>query len=209
MRRLRIEAKILDARGEFQQSIERLSEALDMARMADIHRYVSTLTQDIGQSLLHAGDAAGAEQRFREVLEDPRVDLSVAVAAAYARMGLATALLMRGHLEPAREAAFEAIPLLRSCNILLAHSEVFAWLLASLGHAHCAAVLLLTAESFRGLSQTTRTPTQTRACQATRALLGTHGPSAAAACEAITSETELAEALRVTLTRNAAHIRNV
>jgi hypothetical protein len=134
------------------------------------------------------------------VLEDARADLSVAVAVAYARMGLATALLMQGRLEPAREAAFEAIPLLRSCNILLAHSEVFAWLLASLGHVHCAAVLSLTAESFRGLSQTKRTPTQTRACQATRALLGTHAPSASAQCEVITSESELAEVLRVTLT---------
>jgi predicted ATPase/DNA-binding winged helix-turn-helix (wHTH) protein len=204
MRRLRIEAKILDARCEFQQSTERLSEALDMARMADIHRYIVTLTQDIGQSLLHAGDAAGAEERFRAVLEDSRADLSVALAVAYSRMGLATALLMQGHIDLAREAALEAIPPLRSCNILLAHSEVFAWLLASLGHAHCAGVLLRTAESFRRLSQTTRTPTQTRACQAALELLRTE-VNAAACCEVIASESDLANVLCVTLTRNTTH----
>jgi predicted ATPase/DNA-binding winged helix-turn-helix (wHTH) protein len=200
MRRLRIEAKILDGHGEFEQSVGRLNEALSMAQMADIHRYIVTLTQDIGQTLLHAGDAAGAEQRFRAVLNDPRSDLSVAVAMAYAKMGLATALLSQGQLGPAREAALEAVPLLRSCGILLAHSEVFAWLLASLGQIHAAAVLLRTAESFRGLSQTTRGATQIRACRATSDLLNARMPGANFICDAISSDVELATALVAALT---------
>ena len=200
MRRLRIEAKILDGHGEFEQSVGRLTEALSIAQMADIHRYVVTLTQDIGQTLLHAGDAAGAEQRFRAVLNDPRSDISVAVAKAYAKMGLATALLTQGQLGPAREAALEAVPLLLSCGILLAHSEVFAWLLASLGQFHAAAVLLRTAESFRTLSQTIRGATQMQACRATSDLLNARMPGANFVCDALHSDAELATALAAALT---------
>lgn len=196
MRRLRIEAKILEARTEFGPAMERLQQALDMARLADIHRYVATLTQDIGQCLLHAGDPAAAEQRFRAVLEDSRPDLSVALAAAYARMGLATALLAQGRLGPAQAAALEAIPRLRSCGILLAHSEVFAWLLAALGQFEHAAVLLGTADSFRAFSQTTRGPLQARAMQTARELLGPAArPPGQAAAEAIGSDAELAQML--------------
>jgi predicted ATPase/DNA-binding winged helix-turn-helix (wHTH) protein len=196
MRRLRIEAKILEARTEYGAAMDRLQQALDMARLADIHRYVATLTQDIGQCLLHAGDPAAAEQRFRAVLDDARPDLSVALAAAYARMGLATALLAQGRLGPAQAAALEAIPRLRSCGILLAHSEVFAWLLAALGQFQHATVLLGTADSFRAFSQTTRGPLQARALQAARELLGpaARDPEQAAA-EAIGSDAELAQML--------------
>jgi predicted ATPase/DNA-binding winged helix-turn-helix (wHTH) protein/tetratricopeptide (TPR) repeat protein len=204
MRRLRIEAKLLEARGDFTPALERLQQALDMARLADIHRYVATLTQDIGQCLLHAGDAAAAEQRFRAVLGDSRPDLSVALAVAYARMGLATALLAQGRLGPARAAALEAIPRLRSCGILLAHSEVFAWLLAALGQAHSATVLLGTADSFRAFSQTTRGPTQARACQAARKLLGPAAkPPEQAALVAIGSDAELAQVLASALAMQA------
>lgn len=196
MRRLRIEAKILEAQGEFKAAVERLEQALGMARLADIHRYVATLTQDIGTCLLHAGDAAAAEQRFRAVLGDSRPDLSVALAVAYARMGLATALLAQGRLGPARHAALEAIPPLRSCGILLAHSEAFAWLLAALGQVHGATVLLRTADSFRSFSQTTRGPTQNRAWQATHDLLGAAcaAPDRSPA-DAIGSDAELAQVL--------------
>lgn len=195
MRRLRIEAKILEARAEYRQAIDRLEQALSKARAADIHRYVATLTQDIGQCLLHAGDAVAAEQRFRAVLDDSRRDLSVALAMAYARMGLATALLSQGRIAPARAAALDAIPLLRSCGILLAHAEVFAWLLASLGQSRSAAVLLSTADSFRRFSQTTRGAVQARACQAASDLLDERFPSESKAGDAIGSDSELAQLL--------------
>lgn len=199
MRRLRIEAKILEGNGDFDQAVRRLEQALDMARLADIHRYVLTLTQDIGQSLLQANDALGAEQRFRAVLGDSRRDLSTALAVAYARMGLATALLAQGRLGPARSAALEAVPPLRSCGILLAHSEVFAWLLSALGQSHCADVLLRTADSFRAFSQTMRGPMQTRAHQAALALLQAPPIAAGMAGDAIGSDSELAQVLAAAL----------
>ena len=199
MRRLRIEAKILEGDGEFDQAVKRLEQALDMARLADIHRYVATLTQDIGQCLLQADDALGAEQRFRAVLGDPRRDLSKALAVAYARMGLATALLAQGRLGLARSAALEAVPLLRSCGILLAHSEVFAWLLAALGQAHCADVLLRTADSFRSFSQTLRGPMQARAHQAALTLLKVNPVDSCLTSDAIGSDSELAQVLGAAL----------
>lgn len=195
MRRLRIEAKILDGRGDFGPAIERLEQALNMARLAGIHRYVATLTQDIGQTLMHKGDAIGAERRFRAVMEDSSRDLSVALAVAYARMGLTTALLAQGHLGPARAEALDAVPLLRSCGILLAHAEVFAWLLAALGDLHCAAILLSTADSFRRFSETTRGPTQARAYQGARDFLTDGFSTEGAQYEAIGSDSELAQIL--------------
>ena len=175
MRRLRIEGMVLDARGQFVAAVDRLEQALELARQADIHRYVVTLTQDLGQTLLNAGDAVAAEQRFRAVLGDRRPDLSVALAVAYARMGLATALLAQGKQAQARVDALEAIPLLRSCGILLAHTECLAWLLAELGHQRRAAVVLRTADAFRAYSQTARNPVDLAAHGATLALLRDQG----------------------------------
>ena len=175
MRRLRIEGMVFDARGQFAAAVERLEQALALARQADIHRYVVTLTQDIGQTLLNAGDAAAAEQRFRAVLGDRRPDLSVALAVAYARMALATALLMQGRPAQAQADALEAIPLLRSCGILLAHTECLAWLLAALGHPGRAAVVLRTADAFRAYSQTARCPVDLAAHAATLAALRDQG----------------------------------
>jgi predicted ATPase/DNA-binding winged helix-turn-helix (wHTH) protein len=193
MRRLRIEGMILDARGQFDSAIERLEQALALARLADVHRYVATLTQDIGQTHLNSGDALRAEQRFRAVLSDRRPDLSVALAVAYARMGLATALLMQGQLVHARAAALEAIPLLRSCGILLAHTECLAWLLAVSGHHRGAADLLRTADTFRAFSQTARSPVDLRAQAATLAVLKNLGHDYASDAAAIAAEVEVAQ----------------
>ena len=181
MRRLRIEGMILDARGQHPAAVKVLEQALALARLADIHRYVATLTQDIGQSLLNQGDAVAAEQRFLAVLDDRRHDVSVALAGAYARIGLATALLMQGQLARARLAALEAIPPLRSCGILLAQTECLAWLLAALGQLPAAQDLLHTADAFRRFSQTARSPTDLRAYSAARALLLPSGRAVTAA----------------------------
>lgn len=175
MRRLRIEGMVCDARGQFDTAVERLEQALALARQADIHRYVVTLTQDIGQTLLNAGDAGAAEQRFRAVLGDRRPDLSVALAVAYAHMGLVTALLLQGRWSQARVGARASVPLLHRCSILLAHTECLAWLLAALGRQHQAAVVLRTADVFRAYSQTVRSPVDRVAHGATLALLRDHG----------------------------------
>ena len=196
MRRLRIEAKILEARGDVRPAIMQLQEALEIARLADIHRYVVMLMQDIGRCLLHADDAAAAEHRFRTVIEESQVDLSTAVATAYARIGLVTALVMQGRLAAARTAALDAIPLLRSCGMLHGHSEVFAWLMASLGRMHMAAVLLRTADEFRSASGIARNRIQTKAYQTVRDEVGDH---AHAAGDPISSDTELAKLLTTTL----------
>lgn len=195
MRRLRIEAKILEGEGSFPAAVQRLEQALEMARLADIQRYVATLMQDMGQTLLHAGDAAGAQRCFRAVVDDAHRDLSVTLAVAYARMGLATALLAQDHPSAARAAALEAVPLLRSCGILLAHSEVFAWLLAALGQRRCAGRLLSTADSFRSFSHTMRGAVQARAMERARELLAAHGPADDDADGPIGSDAELAQVL--------------
>ena len=199
MRRLRIEGKVLEGQGRFELAVQRLEQALELARLGDVHRYVLTLTQDIGHTLLNAGDAVQAEQRFRAVLDDPRPDLSVALAVAYARMGLATAMLIQGRLGPARATALEAVPLLRSCGILLAHAECLAWLLAASGQHAGARVLLCMADSFRADSQTARGPLQARAYRAARELLGGHADEAPPAGERSGSEHDIAQLLATAL----------
>lgn len=203
MRRLRIEGMVFDARGQFLAAVDRLEQALELARQADIHRYVVTLTQDIGQSLLNAGDAVAAEQRFRAVLGDRLPDLSVALAVAYARMGLATAQLMQGKQARARVDALEAVPLLRSCGILMAHAECLAWLLAELGHQRRAAVVLRTADAFRAYSQTARNPVDLAAHEATLALLHHQGVDYPGDHQAIQDGDDFAQTLLRALAKQA------
>lgn len=203
MRRLRIEAKLLEGGGHHHQAVDKLEQALGMARLANIPRYVATLTADIGQSLLHAGDAPAAEQRFRAVLDTSRREVSVALATAYARMGLATALLTQGQVVQARTVALDAVPLLRTCGILLAHSEVFAWLLASLDQFQHCALLLHTADSFRSVSHTTRGPTQTRAYQSANELLQRDGSASTLTFGAMHSDSEMAQILSSVLSAPA------
>ena len=203
MRRLRIEGMVFDARGQFADAVERLQQALELARQADIHRYVVTLTQDIGQTLLNAGDAVAAEQRFRAVLGDRRPDLSVALAVAYARMGLATALLLQGRLAQAQADALEAVPLLRNCGILLAHTECLAWLLAALGDLCSAAVVLRTADAFRAYSQTARCPIDQAAHAATLAVLRDQGLAYPGEHQAMQDGDEVAQLLLRALAQQA------
>ena len=199
MRRLRTEAKILEGRGEFDRAVALLEQALEMARLADVHRYVASLTQEIGHCHLHAGDATSAESRFRAVLDDPRRDLSVALTTAFARIGLAAALLQQKHVEAARTMALEALPQLRSCGILLGNSEIFSWLLAALGQFHGAAVLLRTSDSFRAYSQTVRGALHNRAYQCAQHLIGEAVGVENHDCSAIVSEAELARLLATAL----------
>lgn len=197
MRRLRVEAKVLEGQGEAHAAIERLEEALDMARLGGIRRYELTLSQDIGRCLLHVDEAAAAEQRFRAVIVDSHNDLSAAVAVAYARIGLLAALVVQGRLAAARAAALDAVPLLRSCGMLLPHCEVFAWLLAALERSHGASVLLRTADAFRVSSGTARSHIQAKAYRAARDLLGeSMHPSG----ETVRSDPELAQLLTAVLT---------
>ncbi len=199
MRRLRIEGMVHDARGQFTAAVDRLEQALALARQAAIHRYVVTLTQDIGQTLLNAGDAVAAERHFRAVLDDRRPDLTVALALAYAHMGLATAVLVQGQLAQARANALQAVPLLRNCGILLAHSECLAWLLAELGQRRKAAVMLRTADAFRAYSQTSRSPIDLRAHGATLALLRGCDDDYPSDAQAIQDQTEVVQLLLTAL----------
>jgi predicted ATPase/DNA-binding winged helix-turn-helix (wHTH) protein len=196
MRRLRIEARILEASGDVRPAIRQFEEALEIAKLAEIHRYVVMLTQDIGRCLLQADDAAAAEVRFRTVIGQSQVDLSTAVATAYARIGLVTALLMQGEVTAARVAALDAVPLLRSCGMLHGHSEVFAWLMALLGRTQTAAVLLRTADAFRSTSGIARGQIQISAYQTTREKLGDHAHTP---FDAIASDVELAKILTASL----------
>ena len=193
MRRLRIEGMVLDARGQCAAAVERLEQALALAQQADIHRYTVTLTQDIGQTLLSAGDAVAAERRFRAVLDDQQPDVSVALAVAYARMGLVTALLMQGKQAQAHVDALAALPLLRSCGILLAHAECLAWLLATLGHPRSAAIVLRTAAAFRAHSQTACSCVDLTAQGATLVLLRDRGVDYPGGHQAIQDGDELAQ----------------
>ncbi len=197
MRRLRIEAKILQGRGETHEALSGLQEALDMARLVGDHRYELLLSQDIGLCLLIAGDAVGAEQRFRAVVKDSQAGICATVATGLAGIGLAVALIMQGRLAAAHSATLDAIPQLRLCDMLLPNCEVFAWLMAAFDCAHCAAILLRTADAFRARSGTARSHVHASAYDAVHGLLGEHAPSCA---EEVGSNAEIAQMLSSALT---------
>lgn len=197
MRRLRIEGLVLDAQGQYVPALTRLEDALALARAADIHRYVLSLTQDIGQCHLNASNPVDAERCFREVLCDQRPDLSVGLALAYARIGLASALLAQGKLAEAYRNALESVAPLRSCGIFLGHAEVFAWLLASLQEHVSASIFLRASDTFRAFSQTARSPMELRAYSAAIEVLGDRLGAAPDMPGPSQMEVELAQLLRV------------
>lgn len=201
MRRLRIEARIMERRGDVVQAIVCLQQALDMAQLANIHRYEVMLTQDIGYCLLRARDWSAAEQRFRVVIQASQADLSAAVAMAYARIGLVAALLSQGRLVAARSAALDAVPLLRSCGMLLGQSEVFAWLLARLGRMSAAALVLRSADAFRSASGIARSHLHDEAFQSAQDAMDQHTQVAG---DIVSSDPELANILLSTLTARTA-----
>jgi hypothetical protein len=108
-------------------------------------------------------------------------------------MGLVTALLMQGKQAQAHADALAALPLLRSCGILLAHAECLAWLLATLGHPRSAAIVLRTAAAFRTHSQTACSCVDLTAQGATLVLLRDRGVDYPGGHQAIQDGDELAQ----------------
>lgn len=148
MRRLRVEGLLHDAAGRYDESLAISQRALDMAYSSGIERYVLILLADMASVRLKMGQVAKAEAQFRELADRARAHPSEGLTLSYALIGLIAALIAQGNFVQARDNTVQSIPYLRRSGIFLARCDIFAQLLALLGHAEAAARLIGASDAF-------------------------------------------------------------
>ena len=148
MRRLRVEGLLHDASGCYKDSLATSQQALDMARLGGIDRYVLILLSDMALVRLKMGDAINAEIQFRELIGKARAQPSEGLTLAYAMVGLTAALIAQGRFAQAHEHAVHSIPNLRHSGIFIARCDIFAWLLASQNQTQAASRLIGASDAF-------------------------------------------------------------
>ena len=163
IRRLRVQGLLHAAAGRRTESLAVAQLAYEMARSAGIERYVLILLADIAGLQLQLGEDAEAGRQFRLLAEKAANRRAHGRTLAQALAGLTAALIAQSSLEEACEVGRRNLPLLRRCGSLLAHCDIYAWLLACIGRPVEAAQLLGAADEFHRLSEISRSKVKQRA----------------------------------------------
>lgn len=174
LRRLRVQGLLHAAAGRHVESLASARHAFDIAQASHFERYVLILHSDMAAMQLRMGlpDEAAAEYRALAAMtgRDARHGRTHALALA----GLCTALLAQGQREAARDAAAEALPLLRRCGLFVAHADIFAWLLAERGLLRTAGHLVGGADAYQRHRETGRDDLRQQARAGALARLAIH-----------------------------------
>jgi predicted ATPase len=171
MRRLRVEAMLADAQGEYAQSLRHTQSALTMAEEQGVDRYRLLLVADMGWTYLQMGRAEAAVSSFQELLLHLDHSIRQGLARARALSGLTAALAAAGRVDDAMRSAGRTVRALQRANLLRSRCEVFAWVLAAAGEACTAAQLLGAGDSFARGSETERDPISRLARERAQALI--------------------------------------
>jgi predicted ATPase/DNA-binding winged helix-turn-helix (wHTH) protein len=158
MRRLRVESRVADARGQHDLAMRHAQAALELADALDIKRYRLLLKADMAWTQLQMGQAEAAVAVSVELLQ--YLDDSIRQGQARGRVlsGLTAALVAAGQVESAVRSAADSLVSLRQANLLRARSEVFAWVAAAAGRMQAAAQLVGAGEAFADESENQRDP---------------------------------------------------
>lgn len=158
MRRLRVEGRLADARGEHDVALRHAQAALDLAEALGIKRYRLLLKADMAWTQLQMGRADSAVAGCLELLQ--YLDDSIRQGQARGRVlsGLTAALVAAGQIERAVRSASDSLVALRQSNLLRARCEVFAWVAAAAGGMQAAAQLIGAGEAFAAHSENERDP---------------------------------------------------
>lgn len=158
MRRLRVESRLADARGQHDLALRHAQAALDLAEALGIKRYRLLLKADMAWTQLQMGRADAAVDGCLELLQ--YLDDSIRQGQARGRVlsGLTAALVAAGRIERAVRSAGDSLVALRQANLLRGRCEVFAWVAAAAGGAQAAAQLIGAGESFADRSENERDP---------------------------------------------------
>ena len=156
MRRLRVESRLADARGQHELALRHAQAALALAEALGVKRYRLLLRADMASTQLQMGQADAAVEGCLDLLN--YLDDSIRQGQARGRVlsGLTAALVAAGQIERAVRSAGDSLVSLRQANLLRARSEVFAWVAASAGGAQAAAQLVGAGEAFADHSEHAR-----------------------------------------------------
>ncbi|WP_369651614.1 MULTISPECIES: winged helix-turn-helix domain-containing protein [unclassified Variovorax] len=158
MRRLRVESRLADARGQFDLALRHAQAALELAEALGVKRYRLLLRADMAWTQLQMGRADAAVEGGLELLQ--YLDDSIRQGQARGRVlsGLTAALVAAGQIERSMRSAADSLTALRQANLLRSRSEVFAWVAAAAGFVHEAAQLIGAGETFFDQSENERDP---------------------------------------------------
>jgi predicted ATPase/DNA-binding winged helix-turn-helix (wHTH) protein len=160
MRRLRVQGMLLDRMGRLEESLQVAERAYRLAQDDRIERYVLILLADMAAVHLKMGHAERAAEQYRTLAAKARGRASDGLTLSHALAGLTAALVAHGRFDDARSVAVEAVPLLHRSGLLVARSDIFAWLAAREGAAAAAARLLGAADAFHQRSESMRGPVE-------------------------------------------------
>jgi predicted ATPase/DNA-binding winged helix-turn-helix (wHTH) protein len=158
MRRLRVEALLAGARGEYVQALRHTQMALTLAETNDVDRYRLLLMADIGWLHLQMGNADAAVATFQDLVLHLDRSVRQGLARARAQSGLVAAFAAATRIGEAMQAAERAVRALQQANLLLSHCDVLAWACSAGGEATTAAMLTGAAERFFAIRETEREP---------------------------------------------------
>ena len=173
VRRLRVQGLLHAAEGRHEASLAMSQRAFDMADAAGIERYVLILMADMARVNLQLGHAEQAADQFQRLAERARSRRSQGLTLSQALAGLTAALTAQHCHDEAVAVSLQSVPLLRRCGIFLAHCDVYAWLMASVGRVQMAAQLTGAADAFHHHGETARDGVRQRARDEAMRLLET------------------------------------
>ena len=158
MRRMRVESRLADMRGQHDLALRHAQAALALAEALNVKRYRLLLKADMAWTLLQMGRPDAAVEGSLELLQ--YLDDSIRQGQARGRVlsGLTAALVAAGQVERAVRSAGDSLVTLRQANLLRARCEVFAWVAAAAGGAQAAAQLIGAGEAFTDQSENERDP---------------------------------------------------
>jgi predicted ATPase/DNA-binding winged helix-turn-helix (wHTH) protein len=148
MRRMKVQA-ILAAKLEQNKTALRLAgEALSLAELGGIERYVLAIQLDIANIHLTMGSQDEALELFRLMTSQTRRDHFHRVTIAEAYAGFVTVLMNQNELAQAAQICLQALPHWRSSGIFLKHGDLLAWWLVRIENPLQAARMLGAANTF-------------------------------------------------------------
>ncbi len=171
MRRIRVQALLNSKKGSDQTALRLANEALALAELANIERYVLVIQLDIARMHLKMQNLDDALSLLRFITDQPSRSHYHRLTIAQAYAGLMVALIRRHALRDAAAVGLKGIAYWRSSGILMNQCDVLAWWLASIGSQVAAVRMLGASNAFYASRELVRESTMEEARSAVMAML--------------------------------------
>jgi tetratricopeptide (TPR) repeat protein len=148
MRRLKVQALLAAQLGQDKTALRLAEQALSLAQMANIERYVLAIQLDIANLHLKTGAQDEALELYRFITSKTLQHHYHRVTIAEAYVGFVTTLMNQDDFKRAAQICLQALPHWRNSRIFLKHGDLLAWWLASIECPLVAARILGAANTF-------------------------------------------------------------